>query len=542
MTRAHAALPCACEDGSHRQRRAVHRATPGNRPGEVPRAAPAGQRVPAADRPAARRRDPRADGADLGALLGTDPRRVAVGRLAGAVPHRQPRRRAARRLRGPAGRPVRRPDGAQAARPAVDPRAARGGHRPARRGDRPRLRDHRRDRRDAVHRLAAAHRRARGLAGPDRLTGAPTVGIRDYYRQFEAVPAEEVNRGLREEAQERRRSALSRVEPLDLSVTTWPEYPPSRVVDAITYAARRGLHRYQERQGGELRGELAHALGLEPERVVVGDGSAQLMTAAAHALLAPGDELVTPWPGYPLHPIVARAAQGVAVPVPGFSVDALLRAVNERTRIVALANPNDPTGELLRRGELARLLTALPERVVVVLDEALRDYVTAEERDAALHLTAEHPRLLVFRTFSKAWGLAGLRCGYAVGGPDAAALLEQLEPSLGLGDLAVAGVLEAVRHHAGLPAQRAAVITAQRARLLEAVAGLPLTVTPSQANVLWIGARGHGGGDLAEHLQRAGIAVRSGGPLGDPARIRLTVPHRPQDVERVARALETAVA
>ena len=123
----------------------------------------------------------------------------------------------------------------------------------------------------------------------------------------------------------------------------------------------------------------------------------------------------------------------------------MLRAINDRTRIVALCNPNDPTGELVAAGDLAALLEALPERVVVLVDEALRDFVDAEPRDAALALLADHPRLLVFRTFSKAWGLAGLRCGYAVGGPGAEALLAQLEPELGLNELAQAGALEAMR-------------------------------------------------------------------------------------------------
>ena len=119
------------------------------------------------------------------------------------------------------------------------------------------------------------------------------------------------------------------------------------------------------------------------------------------------------------------------MPVPGFGAQAVLRAVNERTRLVALCNPNDPTGELVGVDALRSLLEALPERVVVLLDEALRDFVDAEERDAALALVEEFPRLLVFRTFSKAWGLAGLRVGYAVGGPGAEPLLEQLEPELG---------------------------------------------------------------------------------------------------------------
>ncbi len=224
------------------------------------------------------------------------------------------------------------------------------------------------------------------------------------YRQYEALSPREVSRQLQEDAAQRRAQGLARVEPLDLSATTWPAYPPHAVVNAITFAARRGLHRYLDRHAAALRTALAHEVGLGEERVVVGDGIAQLLTAAAQALLEPGDELVTPWPSYGLYPVVARRAHASAVPVAGFSTDAVLRAVNERTRAVALCNPNDPTGELVSAGAIEELLQALPERVVLLLDEALREFATGEDRDAALALCERHPRLLVFRTFSKAWG------------------------------------------------------------------------------------------------------------------------------------------
>jgi histidinol-phosphate aminotransferase len=250
-------------------------------------------------------------------------------------------------------------------------------------------------------------------------------GLLGYYKQFEGLSEEEVNADLREQAAERRAKALSRLEPLDLSRTTWPEYPHPAIVNAITFAARRGLHRYLDRSSAELRSELAHRHGVAEGRLVVGDGVAQLISEAAAALLEPDDELITPWPSYALYPVVARHARGVAVPVAGFTVDAILEAVNDRTRLVALCNPNDPTGELLGIGELARLLEALPERVVVLLDEALRDFADAEPLDATLALLERFPRVLIFRTFSKAWGLAGLRCGYALGGPGAEPLLAQ---------------------------------------------------------------------------------------------------------------------
>jgi histidinol-phosphate aminotransferase len=362
-----------------------------------------------------------------------------------------------------------------------------------------------------------------------------------HYRQFEGMTAQEISAQLRAAADERKRHALARVEPIDLSATTWPEYPPSTVVNAITYAARRGLHRYLDRHATALRSELAHSLGVAEERLVVGDGAAQLLGAAAQALLEPLDELVTPWPSYGLYPVIAHRARGRAVPVPGFGAQAVLRAVNERTRVVALCNPNDPTGELVGVDALRSLLAALPDRVVVLLDEALRDFVDAEERDAALGLVDEFPRLLVFRTFSKAWGLAGLRVGYAIGGPGAEALLEQLEPELGLNELAQAGALEALRHAGPVVAGRAAMVAAERTRLTAAARDLGVHVTPSQANVLWLRAQPIDGGALARRLERHGVIVAPGGPLGDSACVRASI-QRPEAGERLLRALALSVA
>jgi histidinol-phosphate aminotransferase len=366
-------------------------------------------------------------------------------------------------------------------------------------------------------------------------------GLFGYYKQFEGLSEDEVNADLRSAAAERRAKELARLEPLDLSRTTWPEYPPPAIVNAITFAARRGLHRYLDRASGELRSELAHRHGVPDGRLVVGDGVAQLVSEAAAALLEPDDELVTPWPSYPLFPVMARHARGHAVPVSGFSVDAILAAVNDRTRLVALCNPNDPTGELLGVDELARLLEALPERVVVLLDEALRDFADSEPLDATLALLERFPRLLIFRTFSKAWGLAGLRCGYALGGPGAEPLLEQLAPELGVNELAQAGALEAVRTQAAVVERRRSRIAQQRMALTAALRERGLEVPPSQANVLWLPAPGpHGAADLSAHLDRAGIVVQPGTGVGAPDRVRVTVPHRPEDVERFLLSLDAA--
>jgi histidinol-phosphate aminotransferase len=363
------------------------------------------------------------------------------------------------------------------------------------------------------------------------------VGLLDYYKQFQGLSEEEVSEELRRQSAERKAKALERVEPIDLSRTTWPGLPHPYVVNSITYAARKGLNRYADPHATELRAELAHRHGVDPARVVVGNGAAQLLASAATALLEPRDEVVTAWPSYPLYPLLARRAHGHAVPVPGFGAERLLQAVNEHTRIVVVCNPNDPTGELMPVAEIDHLLSELPERAIVLLDEALVDYADRMPDDASIELLERHERLLVFRTLSKAWGLAGLRCGYAIGPEGSQALLEQLEPDLGVDELAQAGALEALKSTGARVASHIATARAQRDRVVEALRDTPLEVQPSQANVLWMRARGMDGAELARRLELHGVIVQPGGAIGERDFIRVSV-HLPHHADRLLHALE----
>jgi histidinol-phosphate aminotransferase len=362
------------------------------------------------------------------------------------------------------------------------------------------------------------------------------VGLLDYYRQFEGLSEEEVNRDKRAVADERKRKALERVEPLDLSQSTWPALPHPYVVNAVTYAARRGLHRYPITRSGELTSELAHRHDLDPRRVVVGNGAAQLLSAAAHVLIEPGQELVTPWPSYPLYPIMARRARGIAVPVAGAGIEPILSAVNERTRVVALANPNDPTGALMGVGELRQLLESLPEQVAVLLDEALVEFA-GPEAEASLDLLEDHSRLLIFRSFSKAWGLAGLRVGYALCGPGAEELLAELEPDLGINELAQAGVLESLRSGPSLLAKRVRAVEVERGQLTESLRDRGFDVPDSRANFLWVAHPELEATELADGLERAAVIVAAGAALGEPGHVRMSVRDRSAS-ERVLRTLD----
>ena len=348
------------------------------------------------------------------------------------------------------------------------------------------------------------------------------MGLLDYYKQFEGMTEEEVNSQLREEADERKRKALTRVETLDLSQTTWPDLPHPEVVSAITFVARRGMQRYPHMRGSQLRARLAERHSVDQARVIVGNGAAELLSAATRALIEPGQELITSWPSYPLFPIMARRAHGRAVPVSG-GVDALLEAVGESTRVVALASPNDPTGELLPTAELERLLATLPDHVGVLLDESLVEFADAQPTDSSLRLLESNPRLLVFRSFSKAWGLAGLRCGYAVGAPGAEDLLAELEPDLGVSEISQAGALESLRNCSELIAKRVRRVAKERERLTTALRQRGFELSDSQANFLWLAHPTLDGGELAARLARSGILVAGGDALGEPHHVRIAV-------------------
>ena len=367
------------------------------------------------------------------------------------------------------------------------------------------------------------------------------MGPLDYYRQFEGMSDLEISEELRTRSVERRRLALTKVEPLDLSETTWHEFPHPDVVAAVTYAARRGINRARDPHARDLREALAARAGLPVDRVAAGHGAAALLADAAAVLLAPGDELLTPWPSYPLYPAMARRAGGIPVPVACFDPQALLSAVTPRTRVVVICNPNDPTGDLLGVDALDGLLRALPRHVTVLLDEALRDYVEAEPVDATLALLAAHPRLLVIRTLSKAYGLAGLRCGWAMGGRGSGELLGHLAPPLGLADPIAAGALEALRATAPQVAARRAVIATERRRLLDAIVDLPVDAGPSQANLVWLRAPGLTGNQLASRLSRQAVIVAPGAAVGSDDHVRVTI-QSPAATDRLLDALTRGLA
>ena len=353
------------------------------------------------------------------------------------------------------------------------------------------------------------------------------MGLLDYYRQFDDMDESEVNEHLRAQRAEERAKALEHVPPLDLSSTEWPDLPDAEVVSASVYQARGRLNSYPDPDATRVRRTLAERHYLRGGQIVLGNGASDLMKTAALRLLRDGAEAVFPHPSNPLFEAITTRAGGTPVPVRldngALDRERLLSAVGARTRLLMLCNPNDPTGTYAPAAELGELLVRVPAQVHVLLDESYIHFQDVEEEDAALKLTDAFPNLLVFRTFSCAYGLSGLRAGYVVGSPAAADMLATLGPMLGVNALTQATVLQALQTGARDVERRRNSVIEQRLRVINSLRGLGCETTDSQANFVWFAAPGLTGDELANRLEQSRVMVASGSRLGDSRYVRASV-------------------
>jgi histidinol-phosphate aminotransferase len=357
------------------------------------------------------------------------------------------------------------------------------------------------------------------------------VGLLDYYRQFEDIGESEYNKTLRERRAREKAMSLERVPTLDLSGTEWPELPNAEVVSASVYQARGRLNGYPDADATQVRRTLAERHNIRGAQIVIGNGAAELIRSAIYVLAARGGEVIAPRPSQPLYATLATRA-GAHVVEPGMSdegpdIDALARSVNERTRVLVLCNPNDPTGAYVSSQAVGELLSRLPGHMHVVLDESYVEFQDVEPEDACMALVEAFPRLLVVRSFSRIYGLSGIRAGYAVGAPSATDLLAALAPALGVNALTQAAMLQALKvGDADLRRRREMVIDA-RARVLNGLVTLPVTASGTQANFVWMSAAdGLHGAELAARLAAARVLVAEGAQFGDERYVRAAIRDR----------------
>jgi histidinol-phosphate aminotransferase len=339
--------------------------------------------------------------------------------------------------------------------------------------------------------------------------------IRDLVPYEPGKPVEEVRREL----------GLEHVVKLASNEGQFGPFPAA--VEALERAIAE-LNRYPDGGAFRLTTALAARHGVEPANVALAAGADAVIMYLSLAVLDPGDEVVCGWPSFPSYALdaVKMGAAPVRVPLTDdtYDLEALLAALTERTKIVYVANPNNPTGTMVSRAELDAYFERVPEHVLTVLDEAYFEFVDAEDYPDGIeeYFKRDGRRVLCLRTFSKLFGLAGLRVGYGVGPEDVVAAIRKVRNAFDLNEMSQAAALASLGNDAEIERRRA-VTTAGRDQLLEICGGLPVRVAaPAVANFLYVDT----GADVAQlfdALLHEGVIVRPLGPFGAPTAVRVTV-------------------
>lgn len=300
---------------------------------------------------------------------------------------------------------------------------------------------------------------------------------------------------------------------------------PGEAALAACQRAARDFTRYPDANGFELKAALAARFDLEPAQLTLGNGSNDVLDLVARVFLSPGTSAVFSEYAFVVYPIATQACGARALVTPakdwGHDLDAMAAAIAGDTRVVFIANPNNPTGTWLGRAELEAFLRRVPESVVVVLDEAYTEYVEQADFPDGLTLLRQFPNLVVTRTFSKAYGLAGLRVGYAASSPQIADLLNRVRAPFNVNSLGLAAAVAALGDAGYL--QRSQVLNRQG--MVQLVAGcerLGLPVIPSAGNFITVEMPGDAA-PIYQRLLREGVIVRPLAPYRMPRHLRISI-------------------
>ena len=311
---------------------------------------------------------------------------------------------------------------------------------------------------------------------------------------------------------------------LKLSSNENPLGPPPSAVAALAEAAA-DVHRYPSTDHADLRDAIGQVHGLDPARIICGVGSDEVLQFVTQAFSGPGDEIIHTEHGFSMYPILARMAGATPVSVPEtdrvVNADAILGAVTGRTRLVLIANPGNPTGTMLPPGELERLADSLPDHVILVIDGAYTEF--ADGYDGGAALAGKRDNVLMTRTFSKIYGLGGLRIGWGYGAQPLIDVMMRIRQPFNLSGLQLAAARAAVRDRAWV--DRCARLNAeQRARLLGSLRQLGIACDDSHGNFV-LARFGSETEALAADaaLQADGIIVRRVAGYGFPEALRITV-------------------
>ncbi len=302
------------------------------------------------------------------------------------------------------------------------------------------------------------------------------------------------------------------------------------------------LSRYPDSNGFELKAALARRYDVPAAWITLGNGSNDILELAAHALVQPGQSVVYSQHSFAVYPLATQAVGGRAIEVPardlGHDPDAMLAAIEADTRLVYFANPNNPTGTFVPSELVERFLARVPQEVVVVLDEAYNEYLRPELRFESALWVKRFPNLIVSRTFSKAYGLAGLRIGFGLAQPELTDLMNRVRQPFNVNSLAQAAALAALDDREFL--ERSYALNMQGVKLLQAAfERMGLQYVPSYGNFVLVKVGDAKG--VYEKLLHAGVIVRPVGNYGLPEWLRISV-GLPDENEAFLSALEKALA
>lgn len=305
-------------------------------------------------------------------------------------------------------------------------------------------------------------------------------------------------------------------------------YPPPASVVAAAAAALDGANRYPDPTSAKLRSALADRYGVAVERIAVGNGSCDILLATGEALLEPGAELVYAWPSFSVYPQLeaASGARGIRVALDAdarLDLDAMAAEVTVATRLAIVCNPNNPTSTAVGLAKIAEFVERVPSNVCVLVDEAYCEFSLLDDPDASIALLEHHPNLVLLRTFSKIYGLCGLRVGYALCGsrelPDA---LTQIRQPFYMNAAAQAAALEALRHQDEVT-RRVERVAVARVQMHDGLTELGFAPADSQANFCWFDlGEGRDEAEIVEGLAQQGVLVRAGSALGQQGALRVS--------------------
>ena len=317
--------------------------------------------------------------------------------------------------------------------------------------------------------------------------------------------------------------------PVAMLASNESPYPPIRAVVEAAAGALAGANRYPDPSNAALRRKLADRHGVPASRIAIGNGSCDILLAAGEALLEPGAELVYAWPSFSVYPHLAAASGARALQVPldaghRHDLDAMRREITAATRLVIVCNPNNPTSTALPPDEIADFVAAVPRHVAVILDEAYVEFSLLQDPDESLDLLGKHPNLVLLRTFSKIYGLCGLRVGYALCGSDEfRTAVDQVRQPFFCNAAAQAAAVEALDHQDEV-AKRVERNLAERVGLQDGLRELGIECADSQANFVWFDVgEGRDEPEIVRGLSQRGVLVRAGAALGREGALRVTV-------------------